>query len=78
MHPTDASSPVPKARQIIIFSQYLQKRDMNKFPAKYVQFAKTWDQVLELLRKNHRGTTTVAVYPYAAIQHPPVDLDIDI
>jgi nickel-dependent lactate racemase len=75
MLPTGASSPVPKAQQIIIFSQYLQKREMNKFPAKYVRFAKTWDQVLELLRKNHKGATAVAVYPYAAIQHPPVDLD---
>jgi nickel-dependent lactate racemase len=75
MLPTDASSPVPKAGQVIIFSQYLQKRDMNKFPAKHVQFVKSWDQVLELLRKRHKGTTIVAVYPYAAIQHPPVDLD---
>ena len=75
MLPTNGSSPVPKAQQIIIFSQYLQKRDMNKFPAKYVQFAKTWDQVLDFLGKRHRGTTTVAVYPYAAIQHPPIDLD---
>ena len=70
-----SSSPVPEARQIIIFSQYLQKRDMNKFSAKYVQFAKTWDQVLGLLRKNHRGMATAAVYPYASIQHPPIDLD---
>jgi nickel-dependent lactate racemase len=75
MLPTNVSSPVPKARQIIVFSQYLQKREMNKFPPKYVQFAKTWDQVLELLRKNHKGKATVAVYPYAAIQHPPVELD---
>jgi hypothetical protein len=69
------SSPVPQARQIIYFSQYLQKRDMNKFSAKYVQFAKTWDQVLGLLRKNHPGTATAAVYPYAPIQHPPIELD---
>ncbi len=72
--PTDASSPVPKAKQIIIFSQYIQKRDMNKFPLKYIQFAEKWDDVLELLKKNHKGTTSVAVYPYAGIQHLPIDL----
>ena len=72
--PTDGSSPVQKAKQIIVFSQYLQKRDKNGFPSKYVQFAEKWDQVLALLKKNHKGSTSVAVYPYAGIQHPPIDL----
>jgi len=75
--PEDGRSPVPKAKQIIIFSQYLQMRDKNRYPKKFVNFAKSWDQVLELLKKNHKGSTSVAVYPYSGIQHPPIDLDIE-
>jgi len=65
---------VDQAVQIIIFSQYMQKRDVDKFSSKNLRLAKSWDDVINLLQKQHRTDTRVAVYPYANIQHPEVDL----
>ena len=67
--------PVPKAGQIIIFSQYLQYRDMLAFPEGRVKLCKTWDQVLALLQKAHGPSTHVAVYPYVGTQHHPLTID---
>jgi nickel-dependent lactate racemase len=68
------NKPVDQAGQLIVFSQYMQKRDVNRISAKHVHLARTWDDVLGLLGKHHHTDARVAVYPYAAIQHHEVDL----
>jgi len=71
-----ATRPVAlgKSTQLIVYSQYLQKQQMNKFPPGS-QFAWNWDEVVNLLMARHKGDARVAVYPYGPIQHPEVDLD---
>jgi nickel-dependent lactate racemase len=70
----DASKPVDEAQQVIVFSQYMQKRDAYRISAKHVQLARSWDEVLKKLETHHRSGARVAVYPYAEIQHHEVDL----
>ena len=70
----DDHNTVPQAAQIIIFSQYMQKRDVDQFSSKNVRLVRSWDEVMKLLEKQHRTSARVAVYPYATIQHPEVDL----
>ncbi len=53
---------------------YMQKRDVDRISAKHVRLARSWDDVVALLEKEHGTSTRVAVYPYAAIQHEEVDL----
>ena len=65
---------VDQAAQLIIFSQYMQKRDVDKFSSKNLRLARSWDEVLNLLQKQHRTDARVALYPYAGIQHPEIDL----
>lgn len=68
------SNPAKHAGQIIIFSQYMHKRDIDRISAKHVTLAKSWDRVVELLQKNHGSEAEVAVYPYGNIQHQEIDL----
>ena len=70
----DDRNTVDQAAQIIIFSQYMQKRDVDKFSSKSVLLVQSWDEVMNLLQKQHRTDARVAVYPYANIQHPEIDL----
>ena len=65
---------VHQAGQIILFSQYMHKRDVNLISSKRVTLARSWDEVIKLLREQHRTDVRVAVYPYANIQHPEIDL----
>lgn len=68
------SNPVRQAAQLIVFSQYMQKRDVNRISAKYVHLAQSWDDVIQLLQRHHRTEARVAVYPYAGMQHQEIDL----
>lgn len=70
----DDRNTVQQAAQLIIFSQYMQKRDVDKFSSKNLRLVRSWDEVTKLLQKQHRTEARVAVYPYANIQHPEVDL----
>ena len=70
----DDRNTVDQAAQIILFSQYMQKRDVDKFSAKNLRLVRTWDEVMTLLQKQHRTDARVALYPYANMQHPEVDL----
>ena len=65
---------VQQAAQLIVFSQYMQKRDINQLSSKGLHLAQTWDEVIALLQKQHRTEARVAVYPYVGIQHPDVDI----
>ena len=65
---------VKQAGQFIVYSAYLQTRDKIKFPARTV-FTRTWADTVAAIQKAHRREARVALYPYAAIQHPPGELD---
>lgn len=65
---------VKQAGQFIVYSAYLQTRDKIKFPARTV-FTRTWADTVAAIQKAHRREASVALYPYAAIQHPPGELD---
>jgi hypothetical protein len=66
--------PLPGQRHLIVFSQYADKRLKNRF-SKDTFFAGTWADVIAQIENRHRGQVRVAVYPYAAIQHPETRLD---
>jgi nickel-dependent lactate racemase len=66
--------PMQADNQLIVYSQYIDKQEMNKFPRNTL-FAYTWDEVLRQLQARHKGDASVAVYPYAAIQHSQTELD---
>jgi nickel-dependent lactate racemase len=67
-------NPVRQAGQLIVFSQYMQKRDVNRISAKHVLLAQSWDEVVQILERHHGTEARVAIYPYAAIQHQEVEL----
>lgn len=60
--------------QMVVYSQYIQKPQMDMFPAGTV-FATTWDDVVRTLNARHKGDSRVAVYPYGTLQHTETDLD---
>ena len=64
----------PKGMQLIVYSQYMDKRQMNVFP-RGTRVAQTWADVVDFLLQRHKGDASVAVYPYSGIQHPEIDLD---
>jgi nickel-dependent lactate racemase len=68
----------PKARQVLLYSQYLQARELDHpaFPPEAVG-VRQWDDVIQALRKAHTGDDVkVAVYPCAGIQHGIARLDL--
>ena len=73
-HLADNKKTVQQASQIIVFSQYMQKRDIDHITSKSVHLARSWNEVITLLQKQHRTELRVALYPYAGIQHADVDL----
>jgi nickel-dependent lactate racemase len=66
--------PLPGNVQVIVYSQYMDKRQMLKFPAK-TTLTSTWAEVLQQLQTRHKGDARVAIYPYAALQHMENKLD---
>ena len=69
-----AKTPLPGGRRLIVFSQYADKRLRTRFP-EGTFFAHAWFEVIGQIRSRHEGKIRVAVYPYAAIQHPQSLLD---
>lgn len=70
---TPKTSRAPKY-QLIVYSQYMQKPQMNMFPDGTL-FAATWDDVIRLFKERHKGDSRAAVYPYGTLQHTETDLD---
>lgn len=66
--------PLPAGVQLIVYSQYLDKQQMVKYPRNTL-FAFTWDEVIRQLQARHKGDARVAVYPCGAIQHSQTQLD---
>lgn len=60
--------------RLIVYSQYLDRRQMSKFPDG-TTFATTWEDVIKSLRRRHKRHCSAAVYPYAGIQHSQSRLD---
>jgi len=67
----------PQARQVLLYSQYLQQRELDNphFPPEAVGL-RAWSDVIDRLRREHKGDVKVAVYPYAGIQHGIAVLDL--
>ncbi|MBI4877965.1 MAG: DUF2088 domain-containing protein [Acidobacteria bacterium] len=67
----------PQAHQVLLYSQYLQKRELDNpyFPPETLGL-RAWSGVLERLKSRHKGDVKVAVYPYVGIQHGPAVVDI--
>ena len=66
--------PLKGNTQVIVYSQYMDKRQMLKFPANTIALS-TWEDVVKQLQARYKGDARVAVYPYAAIQHMESKLD---
>ena len=73
-HVESLGKPVQQASQLIVFSQYMQKRDVDLISAKHLRLVRSWDDAMALCRKQHGSSARVAVYPYAGLQHPDVPL----
>jgi len=67
----------PQAKQVLIYSQYLQKRELDNpyFPPEAQGF-RSWNEVIAKIRTEQKGDLKVGIYPYAGIQHGPGKLDI--
>ena len=67
----------PQARQVLLYSQYLQQREVNNFnfPPETQGF-RTWKDIVDRLKREHKGDVQVAVYPYAGMQHGIAKLDL--
>jgi nickel-dependent lactate racemase len=67
----------PQARQVLLYSQYLQQRELDNpyFPPEAVGI-RSWTDVVERLKREHKGDVKVAVYPYAGMQHGIAALDL--
>jgi nickel-dependent lactate racemase len=67
---------VPKAKRVMVFSKYKSKKDIGGFgKPEETLWLKTWREILEELKNDYPGKASVAVYPYAAIQNPPLPED---
>ena len=64
----------PRGTGLIVYSQYMDRQQMNTFP-RATTFASKWEEVIDLLRARHKGDATVAVYPYGGMQHQEIELD---
>ena len=60
--------------QLIVYSQYAQRREFSSFTPG-TKFAHTWEDVVSILQSRHKGDSRVAIYPYATLQHAETDLD---
>ncbi|MBI4551689.1 MAG: DUF2088 domain-containing protein [Candidatus Latescibacteria bacterium] len=57
-----------EARRVIFCSPYLSKADMDNYSPERVTFCKSWNEVRTLLERERNGQTSVAIYPYGALQ----------
>jgi len=69
-------SRVPKAKRVMVLGKYKSKKDIGSFGVpEQTLWLKTWKEALEELKNDYPGKATVAVYPYASIQNPPLPED---
>jgi len=58
----------------IIYSNYVQARDVRRFQ-KGAVVTRSWAETAAALRKAHPRGARAVLYPYAGLQHGPIDLD---
>ncbi len=63
-----------KNTNLIVYSQYLTRNMQNNYKTGTI-FCDKWEDVVANLRRLHPGDPTVAVYPYAGMQHQEIELD---
>ena len=64
---------IPHADRILVCSEYLARNDLDSYgPSAQVVPCETWEEVLGQLLQSYPNNAKVAVYPYTAIQLPPV------
>jgi nickel-dependent lactate racemase len=68
------STPAAQRFQLIVYSQYLARKNREEFPAGTI-FADTWEEVVRQLTVRHKGDARVAVYPATGLQHHEIELD---
>ena len=67
---------IPQAERILVCSSYLARNDLDTYgPPEKVVPCSTWGEVLLHLMESYPEKAKVAVYPYAAIQLPPAELE---
>jgi hypothetical protein len=67
---------VPQAERMLVCSSYLARNDLDSYgPSEKVVPCATWGEVLLHLMESYPGKAKVAVYPCAAIQLPPAELE---
>lgn len=59
---------------LVVYSQYMDKTQMNTYP-KGTLFATKWEEVVKILQERHKGDARVAVYPCGGNQHEQIELD---
>ncbi|MFQ6076848.1 MAG: nickel-dependent lactate racemase [Candidatus Bathyarchaeia archaeon] len=71
--PPSRRDPVPKAEKVYVFTEYPWKRDqVDLGRAKKISYHTKWDEIIDKLQEKHGDEAKVAIYPYAAIQIPPL------
>lgn len=61
---------VGEAGRVIFCTPYLSKYDMDSYTGENIYFVKSWDEVINILKKDRVDPPSVAVYPYGGIQMP--------
>lgn len=62
---------LPRAKRLFIYSESLSKEEQKYFgPKDKVLWYQNWDELIDILRRDHPEGTSVAVYPYSTIQCP--------
>ncbi|MGA2269305.1 MAG: lactate racemase domain-containing protein [Bryobacteraceae bacterium] len=64
-----------KKTNLIVYSQYLTRNMRNSTQRGATTFCEKWEDVIAKLKELHPGDPTVAVYPYAGMQHQEIELD---
>jgi len=74
--PGDAGRGPRKKTTKIVYSQYMTRNMRSSTqPGGATIFCEKWEDVIAKLQELHPGDPTVAVYPYAGMQHQEIELD---
>jgi len=68
------AAPQAVQSNMIVYSQYLTQNMKNNYRTGTF-FCDKWPDVIAKLKELHPGDPTVAVYPYAGMQHQEIELD---
>lgn len=68
------AAPQAVQSSMIVYSQYLTQNMKNNYRTGTF-FCDKWSDVIAKLKELHPGDPTVAVYPYAGMQHQEIELD---